>query len=157
MTFSSPTSGHRALRKGRYSEPGRIYLITTTTHRRVRHFDEWEIASRVCSVMDNANAWQPHARLLCWVLMPDHWHGLVELATGTTLSKVVGMVKGRSARAATMDRCMPSPLWAAGFHDRALRREDDVVAAARYITANPLRAGLVTSVRQYPYWNCVWI
>ena len=157
MAFPSPASGHRALRTGRYSEPGRSYLITTTTHQRARHFNEWEIASRVCSVMDNPGTWQPHARLLCWVLMPDHWHGLVELSTEATLSKVVGMAKGRLARAASKYQCMPVPLWAAGFHDRALRREDDIVAAARYITATPLRAGLVDTVRQYPYWNCEWI
>ena len=48
-------------------------------------------------------------------------------------------------------------LWQAGFHDRALRAEVDVRAAARYLVANPLRAGLVVSVGDYPYWNAIWL
>ncbi len=30
------------------------------------------------------------------------------------------------------------------------------MTAARYIIANPVRAGLVYSVRDYPYWDAVW-
>ena len=40
------------------------------------------------------------------------------------------------------------PLWQPGFYDRALRREDDRKAVARYILTNPLRAGLVGSMHQ---------
>ena len=35
----------------------------------------------------------------------------------------------------------------AGFHDRALRRDEDTLSTARYIVANPLRAGLVKNIR----------
>jgi hypothetical protein len=28
---------------------------------------------------------------------------------------------------------------------------------ARYIVANPLRAGLVSRVGHYPFWNAVWL
>jgi len=28
---------------------------------------------------------------------------------------------------------------------------------ARYIVANPLRAGLVESVRDYPHWDAIWL
>jgi len=43
------------------------------------------------------------------------------------------------------------------YHDRALRREYDVVRVARYIIANPLRAGLVDKVGDYPHWDAVWV
>jgi putative transposase len=28
---------------------------------------------------------------------------------------------------------------------------------ARYVVANPLRAGLVDSIRDYPHWDAVWL
>lgn len=28
---------------------------------------------------------------------------------------------------------------------------------ARYMVANPLRAGLVSSIREYPHWDAVWL
>ena len=28
---------------------------------------------------------------------------------------------------------------------------------ARYIVANPLRAGLVWDIGSYPHWDCIWM
>ncbi len=50
-----------------------------------------------------------------------------------------------------------SPVWQKAFQDRALRKDDDIKVAARYIVANPLRAGLVDRIGDYPYWNAVWL
>lgn len=87
--------------------------------------------------------------------MPDHWHGLVQLGSRYSLSTVVSRFK---AVVAMRLHCVQSgSVWARGFHDRALRHDDDVKVVARYIVANPIRAGLVTSVLDYPYWNCVWL
>jgi putative transposase len=38
-----------------------------------------------------------------------------------------------------------------------LRNEESVIDAARYIIANPLRAGLVKRVGDYPLWDAVWL
>lgn len=48
-------------------------------------------------------------------------------------------------------------LWQPGFHDRVLRAEDDLVAVARYVVANPIRAGLSRSFGGYPFRDAVWI
>jgi len=48
-------------------------------------------------------------------------------------------------------------IWQRGFHDHALRREEDLASAARYIVANPLRAGLCGKIGDYPYWNAQWL
>jgi hypothetical protein len=50
-----------------------------------------------------------------------------------------------------------APVWARAFHDRALRQDDDMLEVARYIICNPLRARLVRSVREYPFWDAVWL
>ena len=44
-----------------------------------------------------------------------------------------------------------------GKVDHCLRAEDDLVSQARYIVANPLRAKLVNSIGDYPFWNCIYL
>lgn len=48
-------------------------------------------------------------------------------------------------------------IWQAGFHDHAVRREEDLAGIARYIVANPLRAGLVDAIGDYPLWDALWL
>jgi hypothetical protein len=38
-----------------------------------------------------------------------------------------------------------------------LRRDENIRQAARYIVANPVRAGLVRRAADYPYWDCIWL
>ncbi len=48
-------------------------------------------------------------------------------------------------------------VWQHGFFDRAVRRECNLIALSRYIVANPLRAGLVEEIGDYPLWDAVWM
>ena len=73
------------------------------------------------------------------------------------LARVVQRLKANTARRARALHPMPGPVWAKGYHDRALRLEDDLLAAGRYIVQNPVRAGLVRRVGDYPFWDAVWI
>lgn len=150
------TNDYWQLRKGRCSEAGRVYLVTAVTSQRLPLFAEWECA-RAAAVEISAHANWPGAELLCWVLMPDHWHGLVCLAEGGNLAQAVRRAKGSMARAVNLARGRTGTVWQPGYHDRALRREVDLLPAARYVIRNPVRAGLVRSVRDYPYWDAVWL
>jgi putative transposase len=148
-------SGHQALREGRVSLPGQIYLLTTVTERRIAHFTDTELARTACRTMLARRVWGD-AHALCWVLMPDHWHGLIELGDHDDLSVVMNRLKSLLSKA-VRPLAPTSFRWARGFHDHALRRDEDLLAAARYIVANPVRAGLVTNVNDYPYWNSAWL
>jgi putative transposase len=150
------STGYAALRRGRHSASGGIYLLTTVTHDRAPLFADWRCAQAACTRLAAHATWDG-ACLLCWVLMPDHWHGLLQLAGNTPLDTVMQHAKGRIARAVNQARGRGGAVWMPGFHDRALRREDDVRRMARYIVANPLRAGLVSHVALYPYWDAVWL
>jgi REP element-mobilizing transposase RayT len=141
---------HR-LRHGRHSEPNRIYLITTTTHNRLPVFREFSAARALIHVLKNAQ-YLKQAETLAFVVMPDHLHWLMQLGVQSSLSKTVQSVKSYSAR-----RLGINPLWQAGFHDHALRHEDDVINIARYIVMNPVRAGITNSIRNYPHWDAVWL
>ncbi len=49
------------------------------------------------------------------------------------------------------------PIVQNGYYDHVLRQEEDPRKVIAYLLANPLRAGLVRDVRQYPFWGSgVW-
>jgi REP element-mobilizing transposase RayT len=89
--------------------------------------------------------------------MPDHWHGLIELGQMDSLSALAGRIKGATARSANAARGERRSVWTDGFHDHAIRAEEDLVDIARYIILNPVRAGLVNKVGLYPFWDAIWI
>ncbi|MEP7044754.1 MAG: transposase [Dokdonella sp.] len=151
-----PLKGKARLRLGRHSDAGRIYFVTFGTAARRGVFGEWETARIAAEVLSKAAFWHD-SRLLCWVLMPDHWHGLIDLGTRDSLSDLVRRLKGRVARAVNQARGSSGPVWASGFYDHALRREDELMDIARYVVLNPVRAGLVPRVGLYPFWNAVWL
>lgn len=93
---------------------------------------------------------------LAYVLMPDHLHWLLVLRAGD-LAAVARRMKSRGARAVNRARGGEGALWQSGFHDHALRRDEDLPGVARYIVANPLRAGLVARIGDYPHWDAVWL
>jgi REP element-mobilizing transposase RayT len=149
-----PYRGYQALRRGRASLPGQPYLLTTVCAARRRWFEHDDIARTVAGSLANAEIWSD-ATLLSWVLMPDHWHALVVLGNRRTLSATMQHAKGASSRDAARSFGV-CPLWQPGFHDRALRDDVDLRVAARYVVANPLRAGLVSDIRKYRYWWSAW-
>ena len=152
--MSNQQNAHR-LRKGRYSESGRIYLITAVTHQRQAIFQDWRTGRLLVNEFRKAQE-EGEATSLAWVVMPDHFHWLVQLHNGD-LPRLMRVTKSRSARAINTARCSYGTLWQKGYFDRALRREEDLKAMARYIVANPLRAGLVEHIGQYPLWDAIWL
>jgi putative transposase len=89
-------------------------------------------------------------------LMPDHLHWLIELK-GTTLGTLMRRFKSRSSLVLHQAGVEHDPVGSLGITTGHLRREESMVHVARYIVANPLRAGLVRSVRDYPHWDAVWL
>ncbi|MDD5300207.1 MAG: transposase [Gallionella sp.] len=148
--------GHAALRKGRASVANGVYLITATTIERARIFENFHAACAASRCFEN-RAVLGDATMLAWVLMTDHAHWLIELGEHDALSSVVNRIKSASARHMNVALMRNGALWSKGFHDHALRAEDDLPDTARYVVANPLRAGLVNSLGDYPFWNAAWL
>ncbi|KPW18767.1 REP-associated tyrosine transposase [Pseudomonas cannabina] len=145
---------HR-LRSGRISSAGRIYLVTAKTFQRNPVFSDWRMGRLLVDELRQVQE-QQLADSLAWVIMPDPIHWLLQL-NGQSLSRVVQRVKSKSAIAINRAKCCSGPFWQSGFHDINVRTEDSLVGFARYIVANPVRAGLVKSVRDYPLWDAVWL
>jgi REP element-mobilizing transposase RayT len=146
-------AGH--LRIGRVSEPGRIYLITAVVDQRQPFFVDWRLGRLVVRELRQAQE-EGWGDILTWVVMPDHMHCFVQLHD-KTLAELMCRFKSRSSLAVNQALGRRGRLWQKGYHDRAVRREEDVKALARYVVANPIRAGLVTRVHDYPLWDACWL
>jgi len=145
----------KSLRAGRYSQSGQIYLLTAVTRNREPLFNDWPTGRYLVRQLQQAHTDQL-AESLAWVIMPDHFHWLIELKN-STLPALMLTTKSHSARAINAHLGRTGSFWQKGFHDRAIRYEEDLLAVARYIIANPIRAGLVRRVHDYPLWDAKWL
>lgn len=88
--------------------------------------------------------------LHAYCVMPDHIHVLCSPNGDTGVVEIVRLLKGRLATA--LRRLgVTGHLWQRSFHDRAIRREENLVEVIRYILHNPVRAGLVEDWQLYPF------
>lgn len=82
--------------------------------------------------------------------MPDHVHFLVqgnsESSDGRRLIKL-----GKQYAAYAYSTKYGRKLWQPGGFERVLRHEESSFTVARYIVENPVRAGLVKTVFEYPF------
>ena len=154
--YGERASGHRALRRGRVSIPGRVYLVTFSTHERQDLFRSHHRAACLAKCLHGLSLWQ-HTQLIAWVLMPDHMHLLIRISDKEGLQTVVQKLKSNTALAIKSLDGGIAQVWARAFHDRALRKDEDIRQVARYIVLNPVRAGLVRRIGDYPYWDAVWL
>jgi REP element-mobilizing transposase RayT len=82
-------------------------------------------------------------------LMPDHLHWLVLPEEGSP-SSFVARFKSFSTHAARRTG-HKGRLWQRSFYDHVVRRNEGCREIARYILANPVRAGLVNDWRGYQH------
>lgn len=145
-----PKAASHRLRSGRHSQAGRVYLLTMVTLNRQPLFADFGAARCVVRTLHDE---QRLGRASTWayVLMPDHLHWLMQLGEPVDLARCVQGFKSM------VSRQLGQAVWQAGFHDRAMRQEEDLQALARYIVANPLRAGLVQRIGEYPHWDAMWL
>ncbi len=143
------------LLRGRVSTAGAWYVITTATQDRLPIFRMEALADATLNEMRETP--QDLAGTHACVVMPDHVHWLFELGSSRSLSFVVQRFKARSAVAVNRQRGSQGRIWQSGFYDHRLRDEAELREQARYLVANPVRAGMVDSIEAYPFWWCRWI
>ena len=140
-----PRIFHEAdLRKGRYSQPRGLYLITKC----LKPCHQLAAEQRD----DVVNAFL-HARsrgillLHAFVVMPDHWHVLGSLGAQKTLSQSVWSVCRRASFA--WRKFGRKPQWQDGFHDHKVRGDETVLDIVHYIESNPVRKKFVAKPEEW--------
>lgn len=154
--MSGDFGGSRLLRAGRVSEAGRVYMVTSNCHERTRFFSHIYNGRMMVNAFRFADQ-EEWTRTLAFVVMPDHFHWMFRLGGKKPLSDVVSSVKSFVARGIRQRSPRLRQVWQPGFHDRAIRSGEDLRVLARYLVANPLRADLVGSLSDYPFWDAVWL
>ena len=161
------------LRKGRVSISSQVYLVTAVTHARKPYFDDLWSGRVVVNAMRH-HAEKGDVESLAFVVMPDHLHWLISLTGELELSDLMRSVKGYSSyclhgyrgknaaptgtsRSVQADHSTNGTIWQHGFHDHALRHDEDVTNVARYLVMNPVRSKIVTSIWDYSLWDAIWI
>lgn len=90
----------------------------------------------------------PEERWRCfvWVLLPNHYH-LVLQSTGGRLSRLMARLNTGYARAFNRRHDRVGYLFQNRFKSRLVRDDADLMGLILYVSRNPLRAGLVRSLK----------
>ena len=150
MNTATPKPHAKNLRTGRVSLPNHAYLVTAVTASRQPVFSAFAAARLAVRCFYDQNVVR-RAQTLAFVVMPDHIHWLLQLVGEGNLSEAVRAYKAK------VSLLIQQRIWQRGFHDHALRDDEDLHDIARYIVANPLRAGLVKTIGDYPHWDAIWL
>ncbi|MEM5551694.1 transposase [Pseudoalteromonas neustonica] len=142
------------LRQHRYSAINHYYSVTTCTNQRIKYFAEFNNARALINSLKKSDL-NGLTKTICFVVMPDHVHWLFQLKTHTPLSSVVAKVKGRTSF--SMHKNKSEKIWQSGFYDSLIRHEKHLLHQSRYIAANPIRAGMVEQLGDYPHWDCIYL
>jgi REP element-mobilizing transposase RayT len=127
----------------------RQYFLTFCTNSRRRCFVTHDAVASVRTQIERAAAEQDIA-LLAYCYMPDHVHFLAEgKAENSDCRQFIARGKQYSAYHYTA-KCKHR-LWQRYGYEHTLRSDEAAISVARYILENPVRAGLVTRIEDYPY------
>jgi putative transposase len=129
----------------------RQYFLTVCAFQRRQLFKHSPVVDDVAACFVNVAA-SEGLSIDVYCFMPDHVHLLATAqADAADFQRFVKLAKQRSGFAfkqATGER-----LWQDSYFDRTLRDNEPSVEVIGYIIANPVRAGLVQTPAQYPYWG----
>ena len=130
----------------RYEPP--LYFVTCSISER-RHPLAFEYPKKVFVEYARGN----RARNLLvgrYLLMPDYLHFFVQLPAESPLGDFVRLMK-QSLSKTFKCRGVRYPYWQSGFFDHVLRSPQSYEGKWEYVRDNPVRAGLVKRVREWPY------
>jgi putative transposase len=125
------------------------YFLAFCTHNRQRLF---EVPSHVALVEEHflRTAKNTGFADLVHCFMPDHLHAVVEGRTNDAdLRTFISRAKQYSGF--HFKKQFGQRLWQRYGYERILRDDESTPAVIRYVLHNPIRAGLVKTVAEYPF------
>jgi len=143
------------LQRGRVAIPNHSYSLTFCSSNRRALFVDDISAHLVARALDRSSS-GGYCEQLAFVVMPDHVHWLVTLTGKCTLAALMSATKAEASRPLQAVLHLPLPIWQRGFYEHRIRTDEDLIEQARYLVANPLRAGLVQRLADYPHWFALW-
>jgi putative transposase len=154
-----PSRGSHRLRIGRRSEPETLYFITTRTVREISILAEppnAEILLTSIRWMESIGKWH----WLCYVIMPNHLHVVIELKQKGSLDDVLHDCKRYTSRQINKQAGRQGALWQDGYFDHRIRSYEKLEQIAFYCFRDPVNAGLAKEGKDWPHFGCkpdLWI
>ena len=125
------------------------YSLTFCTDRRRHLFTSADIVMLALSQIARAAADERFV-IFAYCFMPDHVHLLIEAqAESSNCRRFIARAKQYSGF--HFARVFGGRLWQRYGYEHVLRDEETTIIVARYILENPVRAGLVRRVEDYPF------
>jgi putative transposase len=147
----------------RISAPGGTYFFTVVTYRRQKFLIKTQSRQILRKVIDEVREAHPFT-IQAWVLLPDHLHCLWSLPPGeSNFSKRWGLIKTKFTKrakellhkaawqTASQLRQRESTIWQRRFWEHLIRDDSDFQRHFDYIHYNPVRHGLVSRTKDWPY------
>jgi REP-associated tyrosine transposase len=127
----------------------RWYFVTLCCAARRRVFANPEWASRIVDgLRQEADAY--HFDVHAYCVMPDHVHALLK-GLDPTCDLLAFLKNLKQKTDHEFRERFHRGLWQKKFYDHILRKNDSVERIAGYIWMNPVRKGMCTDPREYPY------
>ena len=124
-------------------------FITICTAGKTPSFQNRELAIS-CVDQLKADANSSGVPVFAYCFMPDHLHLVIAPGTNKDIVQFVGEYKGKTTRIAWTFG-IKGKFWQTSFYDHFLRKQEDVKETVMYVLNNPVRKGLVSERREYPY------
>ena len=125
-----------------------IEALTICVNHRVKVFADPTLAEATVRIVNEIGEAQQTPIHACCV-MPDHVHVVVEpmnVELGQWVSRFKNEVQREARRLGR-----PTKFWQRSFWPRRVRSERDLALKIAYVLNNPVRAGLVSDWRDYPF------
>jgi REP-associated tyrosine transposase len=125
------------------------YSLTFCAFERERRFTDADAVELVLSQFLRA-ATETAFAILAYCFMPDHVHLLIEGRSDTSDAKQF-ISRARQYSGFYYSQRFKKRLWQRYGYEHVLRSDEAMLDVARYILANPVRAGLVQNPEDYPF------
>ena len=90
-------------------------------------------------------------RVHAWCLMPNHFHLLVQPEQADQLNKCMQWLMTSHVRRYHSHYKTSGHVWQGRYKSFIVQNDDHLLTVARYIEANPVRAGLSATAAQWPW------
>jgi putative transposase len=124
----------------------RTYFITAVTAQRRNLFQVTRNSELLLQTIHHYRS-QGKFLLHAYVIMPDHFHIIVTPASDVSLEKAVQFIKGGFS----FRLKGKTDVWMRSFNESQISSRENFQNHVRYIEENPVRRGLVTEPRAYPF------
>jgi putative transposase len=130
--------------------PSRTFFATTSTSMGKRLLQSERNAGLLIDVLRSLVAEQ-HFQLHDFVIMPDHFHLLVEVNGAMKIEKAMQLIKGRFSHRLSHELGYKGEVWHRGFTEVQVASRAAFEPHQAYIAENPVKAGLAASIDEYPF------